>query len=362
MADEDQDKTEQATPFKLKEAKRRGEVAKSLEFNSFIIILGMLGVLVVWSKQMITGLLNTNRAIFSHSHKVDFTANSVVIYFADILGSAFTIMGPFFVGMMILAVLMNILQTGPTFSMFPITPDFKRLNPATGFKRVFSKKMIFEAIKSVIKLAIFGSIIYVIISSLIPAISTLLNTNPDTYAKHLINLSIKLVFALLLAVFVVAMIDLVYTRIAFGKKMMMSRREMKDEVKRREGDPQIKQKMKEVQREAANRTQSIKRVPDADVIITNPTHLAVAVKYDKTKSASPYVLAKGAGSLAEKIKLLARKHNVPIIENKPLAREIFYSTDINQNISASLFSEIARVLVWAYSRKSKNKLQLNGEH
>ena len=353
MAEEDQDKTEDASPFKLQEAKKRGQVAKSLEFNSMMVILGLLLITAIWAKGMIISLLDLNRSIFSNAHSLDFSIPSIVMWFEDILIGMFGVLAPLFVAMVVIAVAMNMFQTGPIFSFFPVKPDFKKLNPVTGFKRVFSKKMLFEAFKSLIKLAFFGTILFVVIRSLIPKISSLMMSDPDSYISALLSLSSQLILALALAIMLIAALDILYTKWDFGKKMMMSRRELKDEVKRREGDPHVKSKIKEVQREAAKRTESIKRVPEADVLITNPTHYAVAVLYDKNKMKSPVVISKGAGTLAQKIKYFAKKNNVPVIENKKLARLLFKETEIDHPIPESAFGDVAKVLVWAYTRRGK---------
>ncbi len=352
MAEEDQDKTEDATPFKLREARRRGQVAKSLEFNSMMVIFVLLLLSVIWAKGMITDLLALNRDIFTHAHSVEFSITSTIAWLRDILLGMFFVLAPIFLGMVVISVLMNFFQTGPIFSFFTVKPDFKKLNPVTGFKRVFSKKLLFEALKSIIKLAFFSAIVFVVIRSLIPKIASLMDTDPDSYVLVLLNLSVQLILALAIAMLLIAALDMLYTRWDFRKKMMMSRRELKDEVKRREGDPHIRQKIKEVQREAAKRTQSLQRVPEADVLITNPTHYAIAIVYDKKKMKAPFVVAKGAGSLAQKIKYQAKQHRVPTIERKALARQLFRDVDIDEPVPESVFAELAKILVWAYNQKT----------
>jgi flagellar biosynthetic protein FlhB len=353
MADEDQDKSEEATPYKLREAQRRGQVAKSLDFNSFLMTLCLLAVLVIWAKSMIVSALQANTSLLSHAHQLDFGINSLSVWLTAFLRDGFAILAPLLIAVVIVAVLMNILQTGPIFSFFPIKPDFNRLNPVTGFKRVFSKKMLFEAFKSVIKIALFATVIYLVIDSILPRLANLYDVDPDGYASSLLGFAIKMVLSLAIAMLVVALLDILYTRMDFRKKMMMSRRDLKDEVKRREGDPHVRKRIKEVQREAAKRTQSIQRVPDADVLITNPTHYAIAIKYDRTRHQSPVVLAKGAGSLAQRMKYMAAKHHVPIIEKKSLAQYLFRETEIDASIPEDAFRDVARILVWAYRQTGK---------
>jgi len=360
MAEEEQDKTEEATPYKLREAKNRGQVAKSLEFNSMMVIFALLAICVIWAKGMINSLLNINRGILSHAGSLQYDVPNVVSLAKSMFLDLFTVIGPVCVIMVVISVLMNLFQTGPVFSFFPIKPDAKRLNPVSGFKRVVSKKMLFEAVKSLIKLAFFSSILFVVIKSIIPGMSNLLNSDPDSYDLILLHLATRLILSLSIAILIVAALDMLYTRWDFRKQMMMSKRELKEEVKRREGDPHVRSKIKEVQREAAKRTKSINRVPEADVLITNPTHYAVAVLYDKKRMNAPFVIAKGAGSLAQKIKYFAAKHRIPTIENKKLAQLLFRETNIDEPVPESVFAEMAKILVWAYSKSGKLQSMASG--
>ena len=244
-------------------------------------------------------------------------------------------------------------QIGPVFTMHPIKPDLNRLNPVTGFKRVFSMKMIFEFIKTVVKISLFAMVVYFAIKSLIPDLLSLLDVNVKSYGFLLFEHANSLFAKLLAVLFFIAIIDFTFTQRDFSKKMMMSRRELKDEVKRREGDPRIKSKQRELQQEASKRGGSINKVSDADVLITNPTHLAIAISYQRDYMTAPTVLAKGAGDIAAKMKLLARKHNVPIFEDKPLARELFRKTGIDQTIPEKSFKSVAKLLVIAYRLKKQ---------
>ena len=179
------------------------------------------------------------------------------------------------------AVLSNMVQTGPIFTFFPLKPDPKRLNPVQGFKRVFSRRMLFEALKTFVKLGLITATAYFVIDDMFPHLLAMPQIDPKAYPAVLLDAITSLVFKLVLVLLIVALLDLMYTRWDFGKKMRMSRREVKDEHKRREGDPHVRAKIKELQREAAKRSKSLGRVPDADVLITNPTHFAVAQQNDR---------------------------------------------------------------------------------
>lgn len=361
MAEEEKNKSEQATPFKRREAKRKGQVAKSLEFNSFMMLfLGMVFI-GFFGEHLITQFLKTEHSIFSGAHTVNFSINDLFRWFSLIFSSLLIAFSPFFIGIILVAIIMNLLQTGPIFTFFPVKPDVQRLNPIKGFKRIFSLRMIYEAIKTTIKIVLFGVAAWLVLKSMLPEVLKLPNIDYRSYPVYILNQAIFLGMVLLLIMLVVAMIDLVYTRWDFSKKMMMSRREVKDEHKRHEGDPEIKQRIKQLQKEAAQKSQSLQNVPNADVLITNPTHLVVAIRYDRVKAEAPEVIAKGAGELARSMKKLARRHGVPIVENKSLARKLFRKVSVESYIPEKYFVQVASILAWVYSRQgNKSGLMRSG--
>lgn len=351
MSEQDQDRSEQATPFKLQEAKRRGQVAKSLDINSFFLIAGALVIAWLSGERMIVDGLRISKSILGHAANLDFRVPSLVGWFTDIALAAGSMLAPLFVVMVILGILSNMAQTGPIFSMFPLKPDPKRLNPIQGFKRVFSATTLFQALKTFAKLGLFAAVAYGVITGLLPVIFRLIDVDPRAYPTLLLDQVLTLIFKLLVAVLVVAVLDLLYTRWDFGKKMRMSRRELKDEVKRREGDPQVRAKIKELQREAAKRSKSLHRVPEADVLITNPTHYAVALKYRQGAGSAPRVIAKGAGETALSMRRMAQRHGVPVQERRALAQQLFRDIDIDQPIPLNLYEPIARLYAELYASR-----------
>lgn len=355
MAEQEQDRSEQATPFKLREAKKRGQVPKSLEVNSWLVLASFLLVLFIWGNSMIREMAHVSRTVFSYAGKLSYTPDALVLWLGEVFVAIAFIVAPIIVVIAVVAVLMNFFQTGPIFSFHPLKPDFKKINPATGFKRIFSIRTVYETFKSLIKLALFGAIVYFFIINLLPVTMGFIHVDPDAYPflmlEHIEDLIMQLVALLLF----IALIDLVYSRRDFSDKMKMSRREVKDEVKRREGDPQVRAKMKELQREASKRAQSVSKVPDADVLITNPTHRAIAIKYEREQMSAPRVLSKGAGDMALKMREVARRHGVPIVENRTLARALFRKVEIDHEIPNIFFAEVARILVGVYARRKFSK-------
>lgn len=356
---QEQDRSEPASPFKLKEARNKGQVAKSLEINSFFVLAVVLAQLYFIGEDLIGSQLRISQALFSRADLFALDPVTSVALFEAVTDALLDVYWPLLGAIMIVGVLANMAQTGPVFSFFPIKPDMQRLNPVQGFKRLFSLKLLFESLKTVIKLAVFAIVIYLALGALLPSLIALVDVNPRNYAGFLLENVRDLLFELLLVILVVAALDLLYSRWDFGKKMRMSRRELKDEVKRREGDPQVRAKLRELQREAVKRAGSLRRIPEADVLITNPTHLAVALRYERQVMKSPQVIAKGAGELAGKMREVARRHGIPVVENKFLARQLFKSCDIDSVIPESVYPLVARILVWVYSMR-ENRMALRG--
>ena len=353
MPEQEQDRTEPATPFKLQEAKKRGQVVKSLELNSLLVILGFLAVLILWGKNMIVQQIKMDQLIFDQAHLMDFEVAHLLAWFKVISTQMLYALSPLLLLLMIVAIAANMIQTGPIFTFFPLKPDFQRINPVAGLKRLFSLKLLFEAFKNIVKLIFFGTVLYLAIGNLLPRMLGLMYVHPDGYSALLLQYIAELIFKLALAILVIAILDLAYTRWDYSSKLKMSRRELKEEVKRREGDPYVRARMRELQREAAKRGKALKRVPDADVLITNPNHFAVALLYERDRMLAPQIIAKGANALAERMKIIARRHRVPIVENKELARSLFKQATLDGPIPELHYAAVARLLAWIYQRRNR---------
>lgn len=357
--EQDQDRTEQATPFKLKEARKRGQVSKSLEVNSLIMLFVALAVSYFVAESVIQSGLTLSQKLLADAHLVNLEGPAPVAFFAYIFESTTSIFWPFVLALVIAAIGANMFQTGPVFSFHPLKPDVSRINPVTGFKRLFSKKMLFESIKTVVKMAVYGFAVYLAIVALLPALMGLLDTPTEVYPALLVGMGQGLAAKLLLLILLIAMIDLVYTRWDYSQQMRMSHRDVKEETKRREGDPQVRSKRRQLQREAASRAGAVRKVPEADVLITNPTHIAIALKYDRDSMVVPQLIAKGAGDLAVKMKKVAYRSGVSVVENKPLARELFRKTGIDEGVPESLFPVVAKILAWVYMQRQQRMEALN---
>jgi len=343
MAEQEQNRTEQATPFKLEEARKQGQVAKSLDFNTLVMIWGLLGLGVIFGPSAWQQLAALSRDLFASSAELSLESIGALGWMSAVLRSFLGIMGPVIAVAAVLAILANFVQTGPIFTFVPLKPKGERLNPIAGFKRIFNKKMLFEAFKSLLKLVILGAIAVTFFSALWPQLPIAQNADTGEVQNWFAGHAVALLFRLGLALLLIGLLDLAFVRFKFGRDMMMSRREMKEEVKRREGDPLIRAKLRELQRENLKQSASVKRVPEADVLITNPEHLAIALRYERGSMAAPIMLAKGADSWAAEMRALARRHGIPIYERKPLARQLFQLGQLGQAIPPDSYLDVARI-------------------
>ena len=342
MQEQEQNRTEQATPFKLNEAKRRGQVAKSLDLNTALISCGMFALLVSSGDEYLRRICELSASLLAGAATLAVNGNTWPATATHILLQLLDILWPIAVVGIILAVLVNVVQTGLILSMEPLKPKFERINPVAGFKRVFNKKMLFQAFKSLLKLLFFGGVLYGFFITLwfnLAATGGTLQQQLAWLQQHGATLLIRLGLAFL----IIGLLDLAYTRWSFGQQMMMSRRELKEEIKRREGDPLIKAKLRELQRENMKQAQSMSRVPQADVLITNPEHLAIALCYRREEMNAPLVLAKGADTWAAEMRAVARRHDIPIFENRRLARMLFRRSQVDGAIPPEAFLDVAKV-------------------
>lgn len=342
MAEQEQNRSEQATPFKLEEARKQGQVAKSLDFNTLIMIWGLLGLAMIWGANAWLEIGQMWESLFASAAELPVTADNAG-WLAGLIKQFISLMLPVLLVGAIFAILANFVQTGPIFTFKPLKPKGERLNPVAGFKRIYNKKLLFDAFKSLLKLGILGGVAVAFFFALWPTLPAAESQDTGIVQQWFGSNAIALLFRLGLALVLIGLLDFMYTRHKFKNDMMMSRREVKEEVKRREGDPLIRAKLRELQRENLKQAASVKRVPEADVLITNPEHLAIALRYERGKMAAPILLAKGADAWAAEMRALAHRHGIPIYQRKPLARALFRQGQIGQFIPGDSFVDVARI-------------------
>jgi flagellar biosynthesis protein FlhB len=353
MEEQDNDRSEQATPHKLQEARKKGSVSKSADFTATAILAGLMITIYGSGWDSLRQTLRAQQLLLSNSQQRQWDVDYVTAWLSEVFISVLVPLGPLFLTLTIVAILINLVQTGPIFSFHPLTPDLDRINPASGFKRLFSIRTPYEAAKSITKLIILTWVTYFTIRNEIPGLMTLSGADPKGYARVLIGLSGSLLVRLILVLFLLSCLDLAFTRWEFAKRMRMSLRDIKDESKNREGDPRIRSRIRELRQEMLKRSRSMQNLPNADVLITNPTHLAVALNYNHGHSGAPKVVAKGAGDLAAKMREIAFTHQIPIIQNKLLARTLFREVENDGYVPEKLYPQIAKIMVWVYAMKNR---------
>ena len=355
MAEESfEEKTEQPTPKKRRELKEKGEVAKSRELPSVAVLLSALVVLSFFGSFMYNHVLNIMKGAFSLPTMNDLNISEFMRYAQDIISRFIILVSPLFAAIFITAILSNIMQVGFTISGESITPKFSKIDPIKGFGRIFSKQALMELFKSLLKLTIVGGIAYFTIKGEMKNLSLLGDMEANSIFIYILKIFFKIFIRCSMAMVVLVVIDYVFQRWEFENRIKMTKQEVKDEFKKSEGDPLIKSRIKSIQMEMA-RKRMMQAVPDADVVITNPTHLAVALKYDSLNMNAPKVLAKGPGKLAERIREMASEHNIPIMEDKELARNLYAMVEIGQEIPAELYQAVAEILAYIYRLKSNYK-------
>ncbi|MGC3963584.1 MAG: EscU/YscU/HrcU family type III secretion system export apparatus switch protein [Rhodocyclaceae bacterium] len=349
---EDLDKNLAATPYKLEQARKRGSVAKSADLVSLVVFVVAVVFLASQGEQVLTGLYANCRVILAHAFELDASGTTSVMREAGQLSAILLdILLPALLVIVIGAVVGNVIQTGLMFTVEPVKPDWTRLNPSKGFKKLFSLRSVFDGFRSFIKLAILGMVLYVSLRDQIPIFFRLSQLDSHGYLSVVIRSLAGVGFKMAIALAALTAIDVLYTRREFAKQMRMSHKEHKDEHKQREGDPRVRSKLRTLRMEFLAKTRALANVRRADVVITNPTHLAIALRYEHGVMESPQILAKGAGSMAAAIRRIARLHRVPVVENRPLARRLFQELTIGAYVTPALYADVARIIVWIFAMR-----------
>ena len=348
MAGDDQDKTEQATPFKLEESRKKGMVAKSLDVTTFVMIAVFLLALAAFGSWIQRGVFSYSRDLFLLAGSMNPTGVGPLEILAKAAKEGLFVLSPLLAVAVLGGILANVLQSRPTFTTFPLKPDFSKLNPAQGLKRLFSGRTLFETFKSLVKLLLLTVISWICIRALAGQALSLPTSSLGRAVVTVMPPLTKLAYGLLFALFVIALIDYRYTVWEFAKKMRMSRRELKDEYKRREGDPLVRSKRREQQNAFRKKLGSIQKVAESDFVVTNPTHFAVAIRYKRETMAAPKVVSKGAGELALKIREEAHRHNIPVVQSPALARHLYDKTELDSFIPESAYEGVAAVMFALY--------------
>ena len=346
-----QEKTEKATSKKKEDARNKGQVAISREVSSAMVLLASLGFFYFGGSWMFWNLSEIITRVFQNLGTLQFnTINDASVFSLEVLSRLLAILIPLLLPLAILGLASNILQVGFKFSTEAISPKFNKLNPISGMKRLVSLKAFVELAKSILKLLFIGTIAYILVKSDMEAFPLLIHQEVGQILIFIARVSLKISFFVCLALVVLAVLDFLYQRWQHEKDLKMTKQEVKDEQKQTHGDPKVKGRIRSMQLEMARR-RMMEAVPEADVVITNPTHLAIAIKFSAEEMMAPVVLAKGAGHVAQRIKEIAAEHQVPLVEDKPLAQALFKMVELGDYIPAELYRAVAEVLAYVYRLK-----------
>ena len=347
----DPSKTEQATPRRRSELRNKGQVAKSQEFNTAVMFL----LAVVFMRFYIPGVghfVETSTAELWGKFPREMDLTDLMTVLTQVATGLMLAMAPLFGVLIIGAVLVNVLQIGVHFSAYPLKPSFAKLNPISGFKRIFSLQPLIQLAQNLFKIALIILISWSILAAHYHVLLQSVQLEIGEIGMILGNILWEIGWKVGLAMLVLAIADLLWQRWYFSRNIRMSKQEIKDELRNQEGDPQIKAKIRQLQRKASL-ARMMESIPRADVILTNPVHLAVAIAYERDGMNAPTLLAKGASAVAERIKERAREHDVPIVENKELARALYRTTEVGQEIPADLYAAVSEVLIYVYQLTGK---------
>ncbi len=352
MADESsgQEKTEEPTGRRLSEARKKGDVAKSMEVPSAAVLLLGLFTLYVTSGFMLDHLLAVLRHYLAHLHSIQITPGNMMALTQDSMLQFGIMTGPLMAVVLITALAANYAQIGVIFTTEKITPSFEKIDPIKGTSNIFSMQTLANTVKSIAKLVIVSFVAYLEVKKNLGGLIPLMDQTPYEITVFYARVSFWIFLKSALIIVLLAALDYAFQRWQFMKKMRMTKQELKEEAKMTEGDPHVKGRIRSIQMEMA-RKRMMADVPEADVVITNPTRLAVALRYDSQSMSAPKVIAKGAGVVAQRIKDIARENDVPLVEDKPLARALFKTVDIDESVPENLFQAVAEVLAYVYRQK-----------
>lgn len=351
MAEDQDEKTEQATDARREDFRRRGQVAQTKELASCLLLLAFAGGIFALSRFFFQNIFE----VFNYSFGPQLVATIRDGKFTEALvfsgQKMFILIAPVMAVAALISAISSVVQVGFLQVEDAMDFDFNKLNPVEGMKRVFSLRALVEGLKSFLKLLFIGMVLYFLLRSEVAKIPYLVGYSLEGIFQYIGGVVIRLLGGIGMMMLVLSGADYFFQRWNLEKQMMMTKQEVKEEAKSREGDPMIKARVRRLQRERASK-RMMEAIPKADVVVTNPTHIAVVLKYDANLPA-PQVVAKGADLVAERIKALAREHNIPVIENKPLARTIYKTLKIGQVIPRELFVAVAEVLSYVYKLRKK---------
>lgn len=350
---EDSSKTEDPTPKRLEEARKKGQVAMSREANSWLLLLAGTGLIMALSGSVMVSMMQFLRMYIEQAGTLPGAPGGMKFL---LTGAAFETAKILLMPMLLLmaaAFLGPFLQIGPLWAPSILSIDFSKISPSAGFGRLFSMRSVLEFTKGLLKIALISAVGFVLIKPYLGGIEHMVGLPVPEILDEMKMLVVRMMAGVLIVYLVIAIIDIVYQRMEFMKKMRMTKQELKEEYRQTEGDPLVKQKLRQLRAQKA-RQRMMQNVPKADVVITNPTHFAIALQYDPEKMDAPICLAKGVDATALKIREVARENKVTIYESPPLARALYDTVEIDEMIPAEHYKAVAQIISYVFKQKGKH--------
>lgn len=355
MADEnDDEKTEEPSQYRIDEARKKGDVAQSKELSSVLLLTGSLLTLIICAMFVYEQFTEYIDWVYRQDFRNVYSKEKFLEVITHTMWTLVKCVAPSFGASLCLGVLSQFVQVGFLYSPEILTADIERINPLKGFGRIFSKKAIVEAIKGIFKFIVVIAITYSVMKDNIGSFLGFLHSDAGQSLAFGKYLMVKLGFSILLGLGVIALADFGWEKWSYRKKMMMTKQEAKEEAKEKDGNPEVKNKIRQIQRQMAQK-RMMDDVKKADVIVTNPTHISVALKYDGQTMVAPSVTAKGADHLALRIREIAKENDIPIVENIMLARTLYKTVKVGHGVPRTLYKAVAEILAFTYKLKRKAK-------
>ncbi len=350
------DKTEKATSKKRQDARRKGQVFQSREISSAMILMFVFVTLRIFGGSIYTEITNYMKKVLTEYPKMDnfYMPDILLRTFIDCILVLLKTAAPILLVAMLTGLITSYAQVGVLFTLETLKPKFDRINPLSGFKRMFSMRSIVELLKAVFKVSIIGYVAYAYLDSKAITFLSLMDMDIMSIAVFIGMTSINIAIRICVALIILGVFDFAYQWWDYEKNLKMTKQEVKEEYKQTEGNPEIKAKIRQTQRQMSMR-RMMQEIPKADVVITNPTHFACVLKYDSEISPAPTLIAKGQDYLALRIKEIAKEYKIEIVENKPLARSIYENVEIGKAIPPELYQAVAEVLAFVFNLKGKNR-------
>ena len=349
------EKTEEPTAKKLKDARNKGQVAKSQDLTGAVSLLLFFAILKIYVGSLGNSFMETIHENYRHIPDYtndEFTVPLVCSMLGGQIGQILLLVAPFFIVSVLTSIIVTLRQVKFKISTEPLRLKFSKFNPVSGMKKLFSKEKLIQLGLSIAKLTVMIYIVYSFLKDKWTLVFDMYEYTLTNAIALIGDIIVNVGLRISVCFVIIGIVDWMYQKWKFHQDMKMTKQEVKDEYKQSEGDPKVKSQQRQRMMQASRR-RMMQELPQADVVITNPTHLAVAIKYDKEKYDAPIVLAKGADYLAQKIKDAAREHDIEIVENKPLARMLYHNVEIGQQIPPELYQMVAEVLAYVYGLKGK---------